>query len=1037
MPATPIDDVIDYLQTEGGTNSGRRPFNFVDRAEITFFVDASANGGMTGSEVAQAKKAFLMWAALIDKPCRIVTSSAEAAHANIIFRYAHLGDNDIGGQATENGIFEITHSKIVEMNRDNQNNERGDNVDLGSVTFQAYLHEIGHALGLSHPGPYNATIFDSDFEYGVDNVYPEDFSKYTVMSYFTPGHVEVETGVREAWWGVSNPRTPMLHDVATIQSMYGANTATHSGNTTYGFSLDDTDLSFSLPQFNSTRPVFTIWDSGGIDTIDASGAVPGPNTSIFGEDGFQFPNQIIDLREGAFSSVGLDFPTGERFFEQRMLRNNIAISFGTVIENAIGGEGADTITGNSVDNVLTGNGGRDTLAGGSGDDTLIGGAGVDTLKGEADDDRLFGGDGDDKLEGGSGTDTLDGGAGADTLNGGTGYDTASYANATDRIVRQTIATSIFGGHSEGEIAGDTFVSIEAFQLTASDDIFEAFGADEDIFGGDGNDTIFAMNGNDYVEGGKGDDRIDGGIGDDNLQGGTENDTLIGGRGNDILFGGFGADTMIGGDGDDTYDVNDIGDIVRENGFLLTDTFSGVDLVTSSINFVLPAEIENLTLTGFGLLTGTGNSLANTITGNPSANTLDGGIGADYLIGRRGNDTYIVDNTGDVVDETTGGSADIDTVLSSVTFSLSSTSAANTRGEVENLTLTGAVAINGIGNSLDNILIGNNAANVLSGLEGDDRLDGRGGADTMFGGTGDDTYVVDNAADRVDETGGGAADIDTVLSSVTFSLLNTVQARGNVENVTLTGNAAINATGNGLNNTLTGNAGSNVLTGGAGNDTYSFTGQFGNDTISDSSGTDKIVVTGKTVLQSASRDGNDLVLDFSSGTITVDNHFTTGTVESLQVGSRTYVLANGLIGGDLPGIISGSNDSETMDGKGGDDILFGNNGNDTLLGGLGNDQLDGGNGRDVLDGGADDDILTGGRGGDTFVFKPGFGHDTITDFSIFEDRLDISGFHNRPGISFSGSALNLDFGGGDVLTIDVDLPGKFSPLGLDTSWFDLR
>ena len=156
-----------------------------------------------------------------------------------------------------------------------------------------------------------------------------------------------------------------------------------------------------------------------------------------------------------------------------------------------------------------------------------------------------------------------------------------------------------------------------------------------------------------------------------------------------------------------------------------------------------------------------------------------------------------------------------------------------------------------------------------------------------------------------------------------------------------------------------------------------------------------------------------------------------------------MLANGLIGGDLPGIISGSQASEVMDGKGGDDLLYGGGGNDTLLGGLGNDLLDGGNGRDILDGGAGDDVLTGGRGSDTFVFRPGFGHDTITDFSIFEDRLDISGFHNRPGISFSrsGSTVELDFGGGDTLSIGFDtradhwrLPELFEKLS--PGWFDL-
>lgn len=1056
MAATPIDDVIEYLRTEGGTNQNK-PFTFADQDEITFFVDISANGGMDGSEVAQARKAFMMWAEVIGVPCRVVTSAAEGAAADIILKYAHLGsDNFVLGQTSDAlrvvPAFPFAEAyRIIEINRDAF--ELGNGASFNNAVFSTYLHEIGHALGLTHPSKYGNF---EDNHYGETNVYPEDSTRYTVMSYFAAAQVTEVTGVVEAQWGASGPRTPQLHDIAAIQSLYGVNTSTRSGDTIYGYNSNLTDLAFFLPRLDESSPVFTIWDAGGIDTIDASrAALPAGQVIMSSDDGGRFPNQIIDLREGAFSSIGLTngFEGPEDLFTVFLMRNNVAIAYGSVIENAIGGEGADTITGNSADNVLTGNGGRDTIAGGSGDDTLFGGAGADDLKGEADDDRLFGGEGDDKLSGGTGNDTLDGGTGADDLKGDSGYDTASYENATSRIVRQTVATSIFGGQSEGDIRGDSFTSIEAYRLTRFDDIFEAFGVDEDIYGGDGRDFIYAMGGNDYVEGGKGDDRIDGGDGDDNLQGGIDNDTLIGGKGNDILFGGLGADTMMGGDGDDTYEVNDVGDVVKEDGFTGLGSFPGIDTVISSIDYILPLEIENLTLTGFALLSGTGNSLANTVTGNPSANTLDGGSGADHLIGRSGNDTYIVDNAGDQVDETTGGSADIDTVRSSVTFSL--INSAQTLGAVENLVLTGAASINGTGNNLDNIITGNNAGNVLIGNGGADTLDGGGAADAMFGGTGNDIYIVDNAGDRVDETNGGSADLDTVQSSVTFSLLNAAQTQGNVENITLTGAAAINATGNGFDNVMIGNSANNTLTasagndtlsgglgndtlnGGTGNDTYAFSGAFGTDTIIDASGTDRISITGTAVLEGTSRSGNDLIIQLSTGTIRIDDHFTTGTIESLQIGKNTFVLASGLIGGDLPGIISGSNESETMDGKGGDDILFGNNGNDTLLGGLGNDRLDGGNGRDFLDGGAGDDLLTGGRGGDTFVFKPGFGHDTITDLSIFEDRIDISGFHNRPGVSFSGSVLSFDFGGGDVLSIQFDSPGLHFSLGMDTGWIDLR
>ena len=154
--------------------------------------------------------------------------------------------------------------------------------------------------------------------------------------------------------------------------------------------------------------------------------------------------------------------------------------------------------------------------------------------------------------------------------------------------------------------------------------------------------------------------------------------------------------------------------------------------------------------------------ANILIGNDGNDTLNGGAGADTMQGGLGNDIYVVDNAGDVVDETGGDGTDL--VQSSVTFDLSGPKAI---GDIENLTLTGIAAINGTGNALDNIIIGNSAANLLIGNDGNDTLDGGAGADTMRGGLGNDTYVVDNAGDVVDETGGDGTDL--VQSSVTFDL----------------------------------------------------------------------------------------------------------------------------------------------------------------------------------------------------------------------------------------------------------------------------
>ena len=221
-------------------------------------------------------------------------------------------------------------------------------------------------------------------------------------------------------------------------------------------------------------------------------------------------------------------------------------------------------------------------------------------------------------------------------------------------------------------------------------------------------------------------------------------------------------------------------------------------------------LENLTGSAFNdTLLGTAGD--NVLIGLGGNDTLNGGAGADTLLGGTGHDTYVVDNVGDVVNETGGDG--IDTVQASISFSLADS--LHAIGAVENLTLTGLLAINGSGNDLDNVLIGNAANNILIGLGGNDTLNGGAGADTLLGGTGHDTYVVDNVGDVVNETGGDGT--DTVQASISFSLADSLHAIGAVENLTLTGLLAINGTGNDLDNVLIGNAGNNLLAGLAGAD----------------------------------------------------------------------------------------------------------------------------------------------------------------------------------------------------------------------------
>jgi Ca2+-binding RTX toxin-like protein len=219
-------------------------------------------------------------------------------------------------------------------------------------------------------------------------------------------------------------------------------------------------------------------------------------------------------------------------------------------------------------------------------------------------------------------------------------------------------------------------------------------------------------------------------GADTLTGSALRDTLLAYGGNDLLDGRGGADILAGGAGNDTYVVDNAGDVVQEG------PGAGSDTVRALVSYALGANVENLVMQGVANLSATGNALANRLTGNAGANLLDGRGGADILAGGAGNDTYVVDNVGDSVQE--GAGAGIDLIRAGASHVL----AAN----VENLVQTGTAAINATGNALANAITGNAAANLLNGGGGSDILNGGGGADVLMGGVG---------ADRL--TGGAGAD----------------------------------------------------------------------------------------------------------------------------------------------------------------------------------------------------------------------------------------------------------------------------------------
>ncbi|QNQ10072.1 beta strand repeat-containing protein [Sphingomonas alpina] len=639
---------------------------------------------------------------------------------------------------------------------------------------------------------------------------------------------------------------------------------------------------------------------------------------------------------------------------------------------------------------------------------------------------IFAGDGDDTINGSSGADTIHAGAGADIVNAGDGadriyIDAATEVGAGEQINGGNGFDTIFVNNKIGltDLSGATFTGIEQLNGTFAGQIGVATTQLNNIIingsyvfmnGGTVSLTGVAVIGTTYFYLSDAGNRIDlnqlvgfdsppifqiiGGAGDDTIISGRfgtsfgmgGNDTLIGrdgydvlngGDGNDRLDGHSGGDQLIGGKGDDYFIIDESSDTVLEYDGQGNDTVES----SISISFTQSVFIETLILTGTANIDATGDARANMIIGNAGNNRLDGGAGADTMQGGAGNDTYYVDVAGDSVLEAVGGGTDI--VFAAKSFALGAGQ------EIETLA-TASDAGTGL---ID--LTGNEFANTLRGNAGANRLDGGAGGDRLYGGKGNDTYVIDNSLDRVIELDGEGT--DTVLSSVSFSFSGLT----GLENLTLTGSAAINGTGNALNNVLIGNAAANILDGGAGTDTMQ--GGLGNDTY-------YVDVAGDVVLEGVGG-GSDTVLVARS--------------YALAAGQEIETLATANDAGTGFINLTGNEFANTLRGNAGGNILDGGAGGDRMYGGLGNDVY-------VVDHSLDRVIELDGEGTDLVQSSISFSLNGLTGL----ENLTLTG---AAAINGTGNALaNILIGNGAANILDggAGIDAMQGGLGNDIYYVDV-
>jgi Ca2+-binding RTX toxin-like protein len=710
------------------------------------------------------------------------------------------------------------------------------------------------------------------------------------------------------------------------------------------------------------------------------------------------------------------------------------------------GTGNFVLTGNTINDVINANSGNDTLVSGVGVDTLVGGTGNDAF-------------------------VINNSADVVMVHAGSNINTVTTSVNFVAADNTTILNAAVGSGGI-TLTGNRLNDVIADNNTSANDTLIA-GLGTDTLIGSGYDTFIVNNAADVIQALTYGATVEAsvsyvasnniayltGIGtaDIFLTGSTQTQYITANSGNDTLIAGVGEFAYLeGGAGNDTFVINDVNDEVLQR-------FStGINTLQTSVNYVLPSNVQNITGTGTGNLTLTGNAMKNVIAANSGNDTLIAGSGLATLVGGTGNDTFVINNVADVIQALSTGT-NVNTVQTSFSYVAPT--------NVQKVTLTG---------SADLTVTGNTLADTLTANTGNDTLIAGAGIATLIGGSGNDTFIVNNAVDVVQAKSSGT-NANTLLTSVNYV------ASANLQNIILTGTSDLNVTGgsakdvikaNSGNDTLMAGSGIATLVGGTGNDTFVInnvadviqaqstgtnsnvmqssvsyvmpanvqnitatgkgnialtgnnlnniiTGNSGNDTLTAGSGNDTLVAgSGVTTLVGGT--GNttfvvnniaDVVQAKSTATnvntiISSVNYVAPANVQNIT-GSGTRNLT--LTGNTLNNVINANSGSDSLIGGSGNSVLDGGAGNDhlteasgngVLLGGAGTDVISGGIGRNFMAGGIGNDTLTTGSGSNIIAFNKGDGLDVVTAAAGANNTISLGGNFAYADLNFQKSGNNL-------------------------------